>query len=194
MAKGKDLKKESFFCRHCSFTYPPPSPTLTPAAPHTHHCAISPPLSVAFRPFSLVTMERVLFPFPPPEEEERPGGGVVAGAHYSRLHTPLGRRQVFLTQTGDGAGGGFEGGSRRLYGMPSPLLPAGPASAAFTCSHSRLNSHIYHRYARGRRLRCVEKDQNVWESRTSVASGAAGSCWYMRPTTANPSLQVSALH
>lgn len=35
-----------------------------------------------------------------------------------------------------------------------------------------------------RRLRCVEKGQNVWESRTCVASGTAGSRSYVRPAAA----------
>lgn len=133
------------------------SALLTHLAPHTHPsttphtplCYFSPSL-LCFQAFSLVTMERVLFPFPP-KEGEQAGGGVVAEADCSR---PLGRGQVFLTPTGDGAAGGLEGVRRRIYRTPSPLLPAGPAGTADTCSHSRLNSHIYHHHTRCRRC-CV---------------------------------------
>lgn len=60
----------------------------------------------------------------------RVGRGEVAGADYSGPHTPLGRRQVFLTPTGDGVGGGLGGVRLRLYCMQVLQAQPTPAAAA----------------------------------------------------------------
>lgn len=165
MWQGKDSKRTFLLQAHFIYLHPPP---------HSRQCTFSPSLP-RFQAFSLVTMKR---------------GGSVAGAILA-ASLSSGKKAGFSDINGRGGGWcgvgrGIE--RRRLLWMAafcSTLQQSHVLQQAYTCSRSRLDSHIYHIWER--RLH-VRPHAQSWHKLLSALSRkvkmcgnyvrvASGGCW-----------------